>query len=133
MQKVVKMKNSSNDQIILDTLTNLGSHLTSHQVYEQVHQLLPAINPSTVYRSLERLVALGKVTISDMGSGSSVYELSGEERHHHLVCQKCGSITMLADERVSPWFGSLEKEFQFTIKTNHLVLFGVCSECQPDL
>jgi Fur family ferric uptake transcriptional regulator len=124
------MKKSSNDQIILETLSKQGSHLTSHQIFESVHRSLPAINPSTVYRSLERLVSLGRVTISDMGLGASVYEMTGEERHHHLVCQICGTITKLPDERVSPWFDGLEKEFKFTIKTNHLVLFGVCSVCQ---
>lgn len=126
------MKNSSNDQIILDTLSNEGAHLTSHQVFERVQHRLPAINPSTVYRSLERLVEQGRVTISDMGFGASVYELAGEEHHHHLVCQKCGSITMLSDQQVSPWFEILEKEYRFTIKTNHLVLFGVCKVCQTN-
>ena len=63
------MRNSSADQLILETLGMHKSHLTSHQIYEAVHLRLPALNPSTVYRALDRLVNQGKVTVSDMGWG----------------------------------------------------------------
>jgi len=124
------MRNSSADQVILETLAHLNSHLTSHQIYEEVHQRLPAINPSTVYRALDRLVGMGKVTVSDMGVGAAVFELTGEENHHHLVCQGCGTITLLENERIAPLIAELEKEYHYQIKTNHLILFGLCEICQ---
>ena len=124
------MRNSSADQLILETLGMQKSHLSSHQIYEEVHLRLPAINPSTVYRALERLVSLGKVTVSDMGLGAAVFELAGEKPHHHLVCQGCGNITMMEDEQISPLLFQLETIYHFQIKTNHLVLFGLCEKCQ---
>lgn len=126
------MKNSSADQVILEILSVMKSHLTSHQIFEEVKKRLPAINPSTVYRSLERLVSIGKVSISDMGLGATVYELTGDELHHHLVCQRCGHITLVSNDQVAPLILQLEKTHHFTIKTNHLVLFGVCQHCQND-
>lgn len=124
------MRNSSADQLILETLEVQKAHLTSHQIYEAVHLLLPAINPSTVYRALDRLVSLGKVTVSDMGLGATVFELAGEKPHHHLVCQGCGTITMISDDQIAPFLSSLERNNHFLIKTNHLVLFGLCEKCQ---
>ncbi len=124
------MKNTSTDQIILETLTQKKSHLTSHQVYEEVHQRLPAINPSTVYRSLDRLVELGKVSVSDMGIGAAVFEIAGDEKHHHLVCQSCGTITLLENDEIAPFIAQLEKKYNYQIKTNHLILFGLCKICQ---
>jgi len=124
------MRNSSADQLILETLGMQKSHLTSHQIYEGVHLHLPAINPSTVYRALDRLVSQGKVTVSDMGLGAAVFELAGEKPHHHLVCQGCGHITMIDDAQVSPLLSQLELNYHFQIKTNHLVLFGLCEICQ---
>jgi Fur family transcriptional regulator, ferric uptake regulator len=124
------MRNSSADQLILETLGAQKSHLTSHQIYEEVHLRLPAINPSTVYRALDRLVSLGKVTVSDMGLWAAVFELAGEKPHHHLVCQGCGHITLIDDEQISPLLSQLESKYHFHIKTNHLVLFGLCEICQ---
>lgn len=127
------MRNSSADQVIIETLAKHSAHLTSHQIYEEVHQRLPAINPSTVYRALDRLVGLGKVTVSDMGVGAAVFELAGEEHHHHLVCQGCGQITLLENDRIAQLIAELEKEYHYQIKTNHLILFGLCEICQKPM
>lgn len=124
------MRNSSADQVILETLKNQNSHLTSHQIYEEVHKRLPAINPSTVYRALDRLVHNGKVSVSDMGLGAAVFELAGEHLHHHLVCQDCGYITLLENDRIAPLIEELEKAYHYKITTNHLILFGLCEQCQ---
>ncbi len=124
------MRKSSADQIILETLAEQKAHLTSHQIYEEVHKRLPAINPSTVYRALDRLVDAGKVSVSDMGLGADVYELTGEKQHHHLVCQKCGQIIMIGDLEIAGLFSELEEKYKYKIITNHLILFGICEVCQ---
>lgn len=124
------MRSSSVDIFVIETLKGEHSHLTSHEVYHRVQQKLPAVNQSTVYRSLERLVKAGKVSISDMGTGSEVYELAEGDRHHHLVCEKCGAILTISHEDVDDFFSRLEKEKNFKILTNHLVLFGICKDCQ---
>lgn len=121
---------SSVEQIILDVLSREHEHLTSHQVYERIRSRLPAVNPSTVYRALERLTRAGKVSISDMGTGAAVYELLGGGIHHHLVCQNCGHITTVSHEEMRDLFAAIQVNNQFNILTRHLVLFGVCRSCQ---
>ena len=130
MQSIEFMKKTSTDQFILQTLSEQNEHLTALKVFEAVQKKLPAINPSTVYRALDRLVEQGKVSVSDMGLGAAVFELTSKELHHHLVCQKCGEILMLDDEAIRSIFKQLENEFGYEIKTNHLVLFGVCRHCK---
>lgn len=124
------MRTSSVDQAILDALSHEHHHLTSHEVYEHIRERLPAVNPSTVYRSLDRLVSNGKLSVSDMGTGAAVYELVTNHHHHHLVCQKCGQVITLNDEEVQAFFTAMESVRQFKITTNHLVLFGMCGQCQ---
>lgn len=124
------MRASSVDQIILGVLDHQHSHLTSLEIYEFARQQLPAVNPSTVYRSLTRLAGQGKVSVSDMGTGAEVFELTGQERHHHLVCQNCKTIITIRDTDVSKFFSQLEEKYQFEIATNHLVLFGKCTACR---
>ncbi len=124
------MRSSSVDYYILEVLEKEHAHLTSHEVYEHIHPLLPAVNPSTIYRALERLVKNGKISVSDMGTGSAVYESIHGEIHHHLVCEECGQVITIDHSEVDKFFQALETQHGFTIKTNHLVLFGICAACQ---
>jgi len=124
------MRTSSVDQVIIELLSREHAHLTSLQVYEELRQRLPAVNQSTVYRALERLAGNGKVSVSDMGTGSAVYEIVGGARHHHLVCQKCGTVSTIGDEEVQQFFAGIQKKNNFNIITNHLILFGICSRCR---
>ncbi len=124
------MRASSVDQIIIKTLSKEHAHLTSLQVYEEIRDRLPAVNQSTVYRALERLANCGKVSVSDMGTGSSVFELLADGLHHHLVCQKCGRVTTIGHEEVKEFFTAVQLKNHFHIITNHLILFGICENCQ---
>jgi Fur family ferric uptake transcriptional regulator len=126
------MRTSSVEQIILETLTKEHTHLTSLQVYEQIHDRLPAVNPSTVYRALERLVHRGQVSISDMGIGAAVYELVGNGLHHHLVCQNCKQVLTISHEEVKTFFSEIETKNGYQILTNHLILFGLCENCRKN-
>ncbi len=124
------MKTSSTDLVILKLLSTNHHHLTSQQIYEKIRDHLPAINPSTVYRSLERLVKTGKVSISDMGLGAEVYEIVGQDIHHHIVCQNCGKILTIDDREVRGFLEKIEQTSKYRLTTNHLVLFGICENCK---
>lgn len=124
------MRTSSVDKIIGEVLSQEHAHLTSLQVYAEIRARLPAVNPSTVYRALERLARAGKVSVSDMGTGSAVFESLADGRHHHLVCQKCGRVMTIGDEDVQSFFCSIREKYHFSVQTNHLILFGVCEDCR---
>ena len=127
------MRASSVDQIIVEILSREHTHLTSHQMYESIRPRLPAVNPSTIYRALERLAKAGLVSVSDMGSGAVVYEMVQGDPHHHLVCQNCGSITTVDHDLVAGFFSEVNQQTGFKVSTNHLILFGLCQDCQKTL
>jgi Fur family ferric uptake transcriptional regulator len=124
------MRASSVEQVILEVLAKGQAHLTALQVYERIRERLPAVNPSTVYRALERLAVQGRVSVSDMGTGAAVYEVTGNALHHHLVCRECGYVETIGHEEVAAFFTGMQQQHQFEIVTNHLILFGVCAGCQ---
>jgi Fur family ferric uptake transcriptional regulator len=126
------MKTSSVDQLILERLSFRHGHYTSQEIFDELKSTLPAVNRSTVYRSLDRLVGAGKVSVSDLGTGALVYETVGEGLHHHLVCQQCHQIVFFPHEEVEHFFHNVEKNSQFIITTNHLILYGICKECQTE-
>lgn len=126
------MRTSSVTETILQTLCCGDTHLTAQEIYDTIKARLPAVNHSTVYRSLERLVKSGKVSVSDMGKGAVVYELVQNGYHHHLVCQKCGATLTLPHAGIADFFHSIEQSTQFRLSTNHLVLFGICPGCRRE-
>lgn len=117
-------------QIILDALRELGSHSTPEQIYERVQRRSSAINRATVYRTLEFLLKLGLVTTAHLHENKVVYELAGATPHHHLVCQQCQMVKVLEHEQIAPFFRQIEAETDFTVLTDHLVLFGLCAHCR---
>lgn len=124
------MRSSSITNAILALLEEQHSHLTAAEIYDALHTTYSAINRSTVYRALKRLVDAGEVSISDIGRDSQVYELSSGEPHHHLVCQSCNRILMLEDGKVRDFFRAVESSKGFKVVTNHLILYGICDQCR---
>ncbi len=127
------MSASSVEKLIIELFNDHPSqdaHFTAAEVFNHLKPQLPAVNPSTIYRALERMAHAGKISVSDMGTGSAVYEMVGRERHHHLVCQECGKILTIGDKAVACLFEKLHNENNFEILTNHLILFGTCQECR---
>ena len=108
---------------------NEPSHFSASEIFEHIRDRLPAVNQSTVYRALERMAKAGEISVSDMGTGSAVYEGLANGMHHHLVCQICGQVITIGHEEVGSFFEAVEQRHNFHVLTNHLVLFGVCSQC----
>ncbi len=125
-----QMRQSSVEKIIIEILSMKDSHRSSQQIYEEIRNRLPAVNPSTVYRALDRMVDHGIVSVSDIGQGALVFEILTNDLHHHLVCSKCGKLTTIGQGQVEDFFLKIESENNFKILTNHLILFGICGDCK---
>jgi len=124
------MRASSISNEIFKILKEQDDHLTAKEIYEKVKITLSAVDQSTVYRALERMVHQGKASVSDMGGPAVVYQLVTQNPHHHLVCQKCGKQLTFKDGQVADFLDAVQKTTNFKITTNHLILFGICPECQ---
>jgi Fur family transcriptional regulator, ferric uptake regulator len=124
------MRTSSVDKLILSLLEKEKDHLSAHAIYLKLRPKLPALNPSTVYRALERMAHSGQVSVSDMGTGAVVYAGVAAPLHHHLVCQQCSQAFTIDDDALRPLLTNLAKRFNFQLTTNHLVLFGICPVCR---
>jgi Fur family ferric uptake transcriptional regulator len=115
--------------LILAAFESPGEHLCADEVYLRIARIAPAINRSTVYRTLELFRDLGVISETDLGGGVRHYELIDQERHHHLVCHDCGAIFVLDDEVVEPVRQAARERHGFTAEIDHLAIFGRCSHC----
>ncbi len=118
-------------QIIIDTLCEMGGHVTVAELYERVRARHPAIDRSTVYRALDFFGALGLVNAADMG-GVAVYEIASAEHpgaHHHLICRDCGHIDHVPDDLFNAFAARLRDEYGFTADVENLMIQGFCRGC----
>jgi Fur family ferric uptake transcriptional regulator len=116
--------------VILGAL-RAGEHLSADDVFARVEPLLPAVNRSTVYRTLELFRDLGLVSETDLGGGARQFELIGEP-HHHLICHRCGGIEELDDTLVAPLRHAVHRQYGFAPAIDHLAVFGYCAACNRE-
>ena len=116
-------------EIILDAISQGHGHTAFDQIFARVQARSPAMNRATLYRTLEFLRQQRLIFSAEIG-GQTVYEIAQDELHHHLVCVNCGATEALPHEEVKPFFEQLERDHQFSVLTNHLVLFGLCRNCR---
>ena len=105
-----------------------GEHLAADEVFARVEPLLPGVNRSTVYRTLELFRDLGLVSMTDLGGGARQFELI-DDLHHHLICHRCGAILELDDALIDPLRDGIRTRYGFAPAIDHLAVFGFCSVC----
>ena len=115
-------------QLLLDTLCDMGGHATINQIYERVHARAPAIDKATIYRSIQLFNEHGFVLSANI-NGQTVYEIAEPEPHHHLVCQQCHQVIVLADHHFTELTEHLLQEHGFAANFSHLTIAGLCAVC----
>jgi Fur family transcriptional regulator, ferric uptake regulator len=115
-------------QLVLDAVRALG-HATPEQVCAQVQREAPAVNITTVYRSLDLLERLGVVRHTHLGHGAPNYSVH-EHEHVHLVCHGCGAVTEVPTDAMTGLAERLAAETGFALDVTHVALSGHCRDCQ---
>lgn len=117
-------------QLVLDAVRELG-HATPEQVCAQVQRTAPAVNITTVYRTLDLLDRLGVVRHTHLGHGAPTWSAHGHE-HVHLVCHRCGSVTEAPTDLLAGVADRVADEHGFALDATHVALSGVCRHCAPE-
>jgi Fur family ferric uptake transcriptional regulator len=116
--------------LIVSILHDSKGHVSAEDLHQRVKEQYPFVDISTVYRTLQLLKRLRIVTETDLGGGRVHYELSQEERHHHLVCRQCGKTFALDDLLIEPLRSALMDAHGFAADMEHFAIFGLCANCQ---
>lgn len=117
-------------QLVLDAVRDLG-HATPEQVCTRVQATAPAVNITTVYRTLDLLEGLGVVRHAHLGHGAPTYS-EHQHRHVHLVCHHCGRVDEAPTRLMSEVADRTLADFGFRLDATHVALSGTCSDCAVD-
>lgn len=110
---------------ILQYLLKNPCHPTAEQIHGVVNRHDPRVSRATVYNSLHALVGSGLVREVKLGGDAARFE-SQLERHHHFICDRCGTIEDIE------WFEPSEIARRSRRKPGSiraLVLQGLCEPC----
>lgn len=117
-------------QLVLDAVTEL-EHATPERICAAVQQHAPAVNITTVYRTLDLLERLGLVRHTHLGHGAPTYSVR-EHEHVHLVCHWCGKVVEVPTELLDALADRLAGDFGFELDASHVALSGACGECAAE-
>lgn len=95
-----------------------------------MHEQLPGVNPSTVYRSLDVLVEEGLVLRTHLGADRVFYEPAHEHLHHHVVCRNCGAVAHVHDALFGDLPARLDAACGYALGDEEITLFGLCPSCR---
>ncbi|MDQ1615608.1 MAG: Fur family transcriptional regulator, ferric uptake regulator [Actinomycetota bacterium] len=115
-------------QLVLDAVTVLR-HGTPDDICAEVQRTSPAVNISTVYRTLELLEDVGLVTHTHLGHGAPTYHAATDEDHLHLVCRDCGGVTETDVSVADALVQRLASEHGFVTDVAHFAIYGRCPGC----
>lgn len=121
------MRMTPQRQMVLDAVRQLG-HATPEAICTRVQTTSPAVNISTVYRTLDLLEDLRLVRHTHLGHGAPTYS-SEDHGHVHLVCHRCQSLIEIDSRQLAPLSVAMADQHGFVLDPAHLALSGLCAEC----
>ena len=115
-------------RLVLEALFAARSLITAEQIAAGADTGIP-LDLTSVYRTLERLEALGVVRHVHVAHGPSVYGLLGGGEREYLVCEKCGKVTAVEPERLERVRAVIRDEFGHEARFTHFPIHGRCADC----
>lgn len=116
-------------EAIVHEVLGTDGHITPQDVTRRVQQRLPAVNPSTVYRTLTLLEDVGVVRHSHLEGGAE-YHRTDEVEHVHLACSRCGAEDDLSIAEAEELRAVVQRHHGFLPDLTHFAISGLCARCQ---
>ena len=103
-------------------------HFTAPEIFEAVNRVDPRSSRATIYNNLHDLVQAGLVREVALEGRAARFEAK-RMRHHHFICDCCGSIEDVDWYEVPlPATASLGKR---VLRECELIFRGLCANCRP--
>lgn len=102
---------------------------SAEEAWENVRQARPETGRATVFRTVEKLEALGLLRRIHGYHGCSRYLPAVSEAFLIFICTVCGRADYLDRKPLDALVNTLEQQSQHHIDDSRLQLFGTCAQC----
>jgi Fur family ferric uptake transcriptional regulator len=117
-------------EMILQAMAHSQEHMTADEILTEVQQKTSSVNMTTIYRTLDLLVAEGIVSMANLWDGRSVFTTSQHGVHIHAVCRVCGASFEIKECLLAHFANEVKEQYSFDVDVNHISISGVCQNCQ---
>ena len=114
---------------VLEALRGRIAAVTAQDLHAELRMAKEPVGLTTVYRTL---TALADADFLDTFArdGEQAFRLCGDQHHHHLVCEVCGSVEELEAELVEEWVQQVAGRRGFQVTGHRADIFGICASCR---
>ncbi len=109
---------------ILEHLIGNKNHPPAEAIYEEVKKRYPMMSLSTVYNTLDALLAIGEIQELLLEDKRIRFD-PDPSPHHHFQCLKCGKVKDIFREIDIP----RDKIDENRIESWRVYFYGTCSDC----
>jgi Fur family zinc uptake transcriptional regulator len=107
---------------------------SAYELLEQLKQSEPQAKPPTVYRALDFLIEQGFIhRVESTNSYISCCSCNSKQHFFQLlICEKCGDVVELEDERLISLLNNNAKKHGFQVTNQIVETHGICQACASE-
>ncbi|MGL5799354.1 MAG: ferric iron uptake transcriptional regulator [Plesiomonas sp.] len=120
---------------ILELLqTGNCQHISAEDLYKKLIDVGEEIGLATVYRVLNQFDDAGIVSRHNFEGGKSVFELTQQHHHDHLICLDCGKVIEFSDDFIEQRQKEIASRYGIRLTNHSLYMYGHCADgnCRQD-
>ena len=119
---------------MLDSSVSGQRHMSAEDVYKALMEAGEDVGLATVYRVLNQFDDAGIVTRHNFEGGKSVFELTQQHHHDHLICLDCGKVIEFSDDSIELRQREIASRHGIRLTNHSLYLYGQRAEgdCRED-
>ena len=122
-----------NDEPVLNLLLSNHRIFSAYDIAETISELGKRVQPIQIYRSLEKLMALGLVhRLSTKNGFIACYEDGECATGQFLICTECESVKEIDSQLINREIHDSAQENSFSIGSKSIEVLGVCGNCQDN-
>ena len=104
--------------------------LTAQELHARLRRRQNGPGLATVYRTLGALAHAGVLRTFPLPDGEIAYRLCQPGHHHHLICDRCGSVAEISSCEVEGWAARVARRKGFSPTSHQAEIFGICEACR---
>lgn len=115
---------------IVEIMASSPRALSPMDLFDLGRREHPGLGLVTVYRTLEKLEALGLVQRVHLPDGCHRYLRANHGHEHLILCTACGNADFFTGDDLDPLIDIISERTGFSIREHWLQLYGLCSDCR---
>ncbi|GAP22009.1 Fur family transcriptional regulator [Leptolinea tardivitalis] len=115
---------------IVEVILETNRALEPLEIFEIARKRQAGLGLVTVYRTLERLEALGLVQRVHQPGACNMYLQAPQGHQHLLICTSCGKAEFFNGDDLTPLMETVAARSGYQITEHWFQLFGCCADCQ---